>query len=62
MAPKDEDIRSRILTIMEQVQAIILQKVTEECLRLMKANAITPVSQKKNLTCTKDKTAKSAQK
>ena len=34
-APKDKDIRSRILTIMEQDPNITLQRVTEECQRLI---------------------------
>ena len=34
-APKDKEIRSRILTIMEQDPNIALQKVTEECQRLI---------------------------
>ena len=33
--PKDKEIRSRILTIMEQDPNITLQKVTEECQRLI---------------------------
>ena len=35
MALKDKDIHSRILTIMEQDPEITLQKVTEECQRLI---------------------------
>ena len=34
-APRDKDIRSRILTIMESDPNITLQKVTEECQRLI---------------------------
>ena len=34
-APRDKDIRSRILTIMESDPGITLQKVTEECQRLI---------------------------
>ena len=35
IAPKDKDICSRLLTIMGQNLKIILQKVTEECQRLI---------------------------
>ena len=34
-AAKDKDIRSRILTIMEQDSEIMLQQVTEECQELI---------------------------
>ena len=34
-APKDKDIRSRILTIMEKDPEITLQNVTTECQRLI---------------------------
>ena len=35
IAPKDKEIRSRILTIIEQDLNIAIQKVTEECQRLI---------------------------
>jgi len=49
-APKDKDIRSRILTIMEQDPEITLQKVTEECQRLINVKRDNSHIEEKNIS------------
>ena len=62
IAPKDKEIRSRILTIMEQDPETTLQKVTEEFQRLINVKRDNTRIEEKYLACTKDKVTKSHQK
>ena len=49
-AVKDKDIRSRILTMIEQDFEITLQKVTEECQRLINVKRDNTRIEKKNIS------------
>ena len=61
-APKDNDIRSRILTIMEQNPKTKLQNGTEGCQRIINVNRENTRIEKNNPTYTKDKTTKRSPK